>query len=95
MPSHTSPTTPQSSLEELATGLAGRGYQASLLTPAGASPHLEVRHPRVSALADTIYAADGWFWWSWAERITPADDVPAATSKIAAVLHVTEEPAQS
>jgi hypothetical protein len=60
MPSHTSPTTPQASpeelatgvasLEELATGLASRGYQASPLTPAGAPPHLEVRHPRVSVL---------------------------------------------
>lgn len=80
------------SLEELLHELAAHGYQAHLATPPGEPPRLDVRNPIAGALSDTIYAAHGWFWWSWAERITLTGDVPAAARKIAAVLHATPGP---
>jgi hypothetical protein len=44
-----------------------------------------------NALCETIYAApavDGswWFWWSWADRIAPVEDVEATTFKVHYVL---------
>lgn len=38
------------------------------------------------ALSEDIRAQAGWFWWSWAERIAPTDDIDAATALVASVL---------
>jgi hypothetical protein len=45
-----------------------------------------VRNPRVPMRAETIVAQGEWFWWPWADRIGPADDVPAAADRVARVL---------
>ena len=48
-------------------------------------PYLDVttRNPQLS---ETIYAKDGWYWWSWDERLSPFDDLSTAAAKITAVL---------
>jgi hypothetical protein len=52
-------------------------------------------NPRASALAENILAetAGGswWFWWSWAERIAPADDPVDAAGRVIRVLAATGE----
>jgi hypothetical protein len=77
-------------LQTLASELAARGFAAHLST--ARHPCVRVVNRQATALSELIYAArydaDGfiWFWWSWAERICPADDPQHAAGKIAHVL---------
>jgi hypothetical protein len=76
-------------LERLAAELCRRGLAAGLVAPPGRIPRLEVGHP--SGPAEDVYAWRGqdgtwWFWWSWAERIACAADVPGAAAIIEQVL---------
>ena len=78
-------------LDQLGPALTGYRLTASLVTPAGRVPSLRVVNPDAPALAEDIYAGcceDGswWFWWSWAERISSADDLDAAARAIQRVL---------
>lgn len=78
-------------LERLADELGRRGLQTSLMAPAGRVPSLHVVNPAVSRLAEDVYVGrsqDGlwWFWWPWAERIAPGDNVAEAATVIAKVL---------
>jgi len=75
-----------SALEALAGELGRRGYDAKLISPEGREPWLAVRNPRVPMLAETVMAHADWFWWPWADRIGPADDVPAAADRVVRVL---------
>ncbi|GAA2137232.1 hypothetical protein GCM10009727_32440 [Actinomadura napierensis] len=79
-------------LEELGDELVRRGLRVRLTLPRGQSPSLHVMNPDASALTENILAergADGWwYWWSWAERIAPADDVAVAADRVALVLAV-------
>ncbi len=77
-------------LEALASELAARGFAARV--SAARHPYVRVVNRHATALSELIYAArsdaDGsvWFWWSWAERICPANDPQHAVGKIAHVL---------
>ena len=78
-------------LEGLAGELAKRGLMTRLMSPAGRIPCLHVVNPMVSRLAEDVYVGrsqDGlwWFWWPWAERIAPGDQLGAAAAVIARVL---------
>jgi len=78
-------------LEGLAEELARHGLSTRLMTPAGRVPSLHVVNPSASRLAEDVYVGrsqDGlcWFWWPWAERIAPGDDMATAASLIARVL---------
>ncbi len=78
-------------LEGLAAELASHGLTTRLVTPAGRVPSLHVVNPQASRLAEDVYVGrsqDGlwWFWWPWAERIAPGDDMKAAATLIARVL---------
>lgn len=78
-------------LEGLAEVLSGHGLRARLMTPPGRVPSLHAVNPAASALAEDIYAGPGqdghwWFWWSWAERITPCADLAGAARQISRVL---------
>jgi hypothetical protein len=78
-------------LECLAEELAKHGLVTRLLTPTGRVPSLHVVNPAVSRLAEDVYAGrsqDGlwWFWWPWAERIAPGDQLATAAAQIARVL---------
>jgi hypothetical protein len=84
-------------LEGLAAELGERGLQTSLMTPSGRVPSLHVVNPAVPRLAEDVYVGrsqDGlwWFWWPWAERIAPGDEVAAAAAAIAKVLETTDQP---
>jgi hypothetical protein len=84
-------------LESLAAELSGRGLQTRLMTPVGRVPSLHVVNPAVSRLAEDVYVGrsqDGlwWFWWPWAERIAPGDEIVAAASAIAKVLDAESGP---
>jgi hypothetical protein len=78
-------------LEGLAAELAKHGLMTRLTAPAGRVPSLHVVNPAVSMLAEDVYVGrsqDGlwWFWWPWAERIAPGDELAAAADLIARVL---------
>jgi hypothetical protein len=78
-------------LDSLAEALARRGLRARLVTPAGRLPSLHAVNPAAPALAEGIYAgpcrdSGWWFWWSWAERITMADDLHGCAAAITRVL---------
>jgi hypothetical protein len=80
-------------LEDLAEALAGASLRTRLLAPPGRLPRLHTLNPAAPALAEDIYvgpAHDGewWYWWSWAERIARADDLPGAAALICRVLAV-------
>src|SRR5262249_60366439 len=64
-------------------GLCASQLRANQARPPGLSG--PSRH---ADIGEDIYTADGWFWWSWAERITPVGEVPAAAAKVATVLGV-------
>ena len=78
-------------LEKLAEELTHRGLEAWLMAPPGRVPSVYVVNPAARALEDNVYANQGkdglwWFWWSWAERISIADDLDAAATAITRVL---------
>jgi hypothetical protein len=73
-------------LEKLAAELTGRGLDPVITTIVGGRPVLTVSNPRVTALHENIMVSDGWYWWSWAERITAVGDVSEAADAIARVL---------
>jgi hypothetical protein len=78
-------------LESLAEELARHGLSTRLMAPAGRVPSLHVVNPQAARLAEDVYVGrsqDGlwWFWWPWAERIAPGDDIPEAAAVIARVL---------
>ncbi len=84
-------------LEGLAAELAKHGLMTRLMAPAGRIPSLHVVNPAVSRLAEDVYVGrsqDGqwWFWWPWAERIAPGDQLAAAAAVIARVLSATDDP---
>jgi hypothetical protein len=78
-------------LDKLADELTQRGLEAWLMAPQGWTPSLYVVNPSARALEENVYVGCGkdglwWFWWSWAERISIADDVDGAATTIARVL---------
>jgi hypothetical protein len=78
-------------LEALSAELNRHGMGAILHAPAGRVPSLHVVNPAARVLAENVFAACGrdgawWFWWSWAERITAADDPEGAAACVARVL---------
>jgi hypothetical protein len=75
-------------LEKLAVELGARGFETRLLAPEGWRPSLAVRNLIAPMLSETVLAQADWFWWPWADRISPVADVPAAADRIARVLAV-------
>ena len=78
-------------LEKLAEELTHRGLEAWLMAPPGRVPSVYVVNPAARALEENVYVNRGkdglcWFWWSWAERISIADDLDGAATAIARVL---------
>jgi hypothetical protein len=78
-------------LDKLAEELTNRGLEAWLMAPPGRVPSVYITNPRARALEENVYADRGkdgmwWFWWSWAERISLADDLDTAASAIIRVL---------
>ena len=92
---HNPPGHDSEALESLAGELGRRGYDTRLITPHGRPPSLTVRNPRARALAETVLAQSGWYWYSWAERIAPVDDVTGAAAIVARVLRAEGEPADA
>jgi hypothetical protein len=80
-------------LDKLAEELTNRGLEAWLMAPPGRVPSVYVTNPGARALEENVYVSQGkdglsWFWWSWAERISMADDIDAAATAITRVLTV-------
>jgi hypothetical protein len=78
-------------LDKLAEELTNRGLQAWLMAPPGRIPSVYITNPSARALEENVYANQGkdglwWFWWSWAERISLADDLDSTATTIARVL---------
>src|SRR6266702_2487241 len=78
-------------LEKLGEELGHRGLEAFVMAPPGRVPSLYVTNPGARALEENVYVGlcgDGlyWSWWSWAERIGPADDVDQAAATVVRVL---------
>ena len=78
-------------LDKLADELSNRGLEAWLMAPPGRVPSVYITNPGARALEENVYVNQGkdglWrFWWSWAERISMADDVDGAAAAITRVL---------
>jgi hypothetical protein len=78
-------------LEKLGEELSRRGFGVRMELPPGRVPSLYVVNPQARALEEHIYVGCGsdgawWYWWSWAERISAADDLDAAASAVQHVL---------
>jgi hypothetical protein len=77
-------------LQALASELTARGLAAHVST--ARHPCVRVVNRQASVLSEVIYAARSetddsvWFWWSWAERICPADSPRDAADKVEHVL---------
>ena len=74
-------------LDKLAEELTNHGLDAWIMDPPGRVPSVYMTNPGARALEENIYANQGkdglwWFWWSWAERIGPADDLTGAAETI-------------
>jgi hypothetical protein len=93
-PRHAPAACPTADLEALATALGPEHFATVLITGRGRLPHLAVTSRRYAQLTESIYAQDGWFWWSWAERIAPASDIEGTAGKIALVLRVAPAPSR-
>lgn len=81
-------------LERLGEELTERGFLVRTVTPATGPPYLRVANPVAPVLTDRVMCergADGqyWFWWPWAQRIGPVDDVAGAATRVARVLATT------
>jgi hypothetical protein len=81
-------------LDMLAAQLHARGWTGYMSTPAGRLAFLSVPDPHGrTGGADVIAVPDGhsgqwWYWFSWAERIAPADaPAEAADTIISACQH--------
>ena len=78
-------------LDKLAEELTNRGLEAWLMDPPGRVPSVYITNPGARALEENVYADRGkdglwWFWWSWAERISMADDLDGSANAITRVL---------
>ena len=81
-------------LERLGAVAATVGLQANVRT-AGQLPYLDVRNPRVGQLAEAVYVQGSSYWWSWAERIAPREDVTATAAILARVLRTADGEAET
>jgi hypothetical protein len=79
-------------LQALAEALNPEQFAATIVP--GVSPHLRVTNRHARQLTENVYAGQGWFWWSWAERITGNEDPHAAAAQISRVLQTVPEPAK-
>ena len=80
-------------LDKLAEELTNRGLESWVMAPPGRVPSVYITNPGARALEENIYVDCGkdgiwWYWWSWAERISIADDLDAAATAIIRVLSV-------
>lgn len=84
------------SLDALGKDLGHRGFMTAVMA-GGGPPCVRVVSRFAAQFSENVYAApadDGslWFWWSWAERIAPIDDVEVTAEKVARVLRVSRSP---
>lgn len=84
-------TTETADLERLGAELTARGFQTTLRAPGDGQPCLTMRNPRASVLAETVYACDGSFFWSWREPVAGVDQVTTAAGILARVLRAVGE----
>ena len=78
-------------LEELGARLSAVGWQTRLHAPPDRRPMLHIANPAVTVLSEFVTAEQDrsgqwWYWWSWAERISPADDLAQAVTVVGRVL---------
>ncbi|WP_405151618.1 hypothetical protein OG589_21210 [Sphaerisporangium sp. NBC_01403] len=73
-------------LQALGEALQARGLYVRVGATAGGLPQLIVISTVVPTLSEVIFAArrqgTWWFWWSWAERIAPVDDLATTEARI-------------
>jgi hypothetical protein len=79
-------TTAAIHLRELGELLQAQGLHVRVGETRGGLPQLIVISTTVPTLSEVIFATqreeNWWFWWSWAERIAPVDDMPTAVTRI-------------
>ncbi|GII65785.1 hypothetical protein Skr01_58700 [Sphaerisporangium krabiense] len=83
-------TTATAHLQALGDSLRARGLHARVGETSGGLPQLIVLSTAAPSLSEVVFAArsDGswWFWWSWAERIAPVEELATAVTRVCGVL---------
>lgn len=70
-------------LDRLGGELERRGYLVMLHA---ARPRLEVVNRDRPAWSGDVLCECGWYWWSWADRIAPADNLDRAVAVVDGLL---------
>ena len=84
-------------LDVLAGQVAAYGWTAHVRTPPGRLPYLFVQDPQnPNACGDIVAVPDAatgewWFWFSYAQRIAPAETLANATHTIIKTLSIRTE----
>jgi hypothetical protein len=90
IPNPSIPGTTRRHLERLAEALSERGLLASVTRIGDGPSFVDAINRDAPDLAESIFVAqaDGqwWFWWSWAERIAPTQEIEHTADRIAHVL---------
>lgn len=77
-------------LTRLTEHLTHHGLHARVRLTRRGCPQLIVVNPDIPVLTENVYAAPQkgtwWYWWSWTEKIAPADQPDAAANRIGHVL---------
>jgi hypothetical protein len=82
---------PGTALEALAAAFDPKEFATALVSGEGRVPRLTVVSRRAHISQD-VYVDNGWFWYSWAERIAAVSDVDQAAVKIAYMFRTTLPP---
>lgn len=82
-------------LGRLGEELTGRGFLVRTVSPSSGPPYLRVANPVAPVLTDRVMCERGgegrwWFWWPWAQRISPVEELADAADRIGRVLAATD-----
>lgn len=90
----TAPGNDAAGLDRLAAEVDPSQFTAVLVTGQDRRPCLRITSRHTGLLSEDICTAHGWFWFSWAERITATDDAAGAAAAITRVLAAGHSPGQ-
>ena len=80
--------TEMAALEDLAAKLDGDKFSVKVLDNTGKRACLRVSNRRAGALTEQFYYIDGWFRFSWGERVGTVDEIDHVAKVVTNVLRI-------